>query len=84
VTQIATPPNASSGWWAGFTSNGITRYDQGAYGLVGGVAAGFCAAVELSDAERDQLQQLCRQRLARVKLLRVVLPEKGDPAGQGA
>ena len=84
MTQIATPPNASSGWWAGFTSNGITRYDQGAYGLVGGVAAGFCAAVELSDAERDQLQQLCRQRLARVKLLRVVLPEKADPAGQGA
>jgi len=26
-------------------------------------AAGFCAAVELSDAERDQLLQLCRQRL---------------------
>jgi len=33
--------------------NGITRYDQGAYDLVGGVAEGFCAAVELSDAERD-------------------------------
>ena len=43
--------------------NGITRYDQGAYGLVGGVAAGFCAAGELSDAERDELLQLCRQRL---------------------
>ena len=37
------------------TGNGITRYDQGAYGLVGGE--------ELSDAERDQLLQLCRQRL---------------------
>ena len=30
---------------------------------MGGVAEGFCAAVELSDAERDELQQLCRQRL---------------------
>jgi ATP adenylyltransferase len=37
------------------TGNGITRYDQGAYDLVGGE--------ELSDAERDELQQLCRQRL---------------------
>ena len=39
--------------------NGFTRYDQGAYGLVGGVTEGFCAAVELSDAERDELLQLC-------------------------
>jgi hypothetical protein len=23
-------------WWARFTFNGITCYDQGAYGLVGG------------------------------------------------
>ena len=45
------------------TGNGITRYDQGAYDLVGGVAEGFCAAVELSDAEREELLQLCRQRL---------------------
>ena len=30
---------------------------------MGGVAAGFCAAVELSDAEREELLQLCRQRL---------------------
>ena len=35
--------------------NGITRYDQGAYGLVGGE--------ELSDAERDQLLHLRSQRL---------------------
>ena len=34
---------------------GITRYDQGAYDLVGGE--------ELSDAEREELLQLCRQRL---------------------
>jgi len=27
------------------------------------VAEGFCAAVELSDAEREELLQLCRQRL---------------------
>ena len=69
-----TTQSASSGWWAKFTFNGITRYDQGAYGLVGGVAAGFCAAVELSDAGtwpkasvaeplREELLQLCRQRL---------------------
>jgi ATP adenylyltransferase len=37
------------------TGNGITRYDQGAYDLVGGE--------ELSDAEGDQLLELCRQRL---------------------
>jgi hypothetical protein len=42
-------------WWARFTFNGITRYDQGAYDLVGVVAAGFCAAV---GAER------CRARRA--------------------
>jgi hypothetical protein len=30
-------------WWARFTFNGITRYDQGAYGLVGGVAEGASA-----------------------------------------
>jgi hypothetical protein len=45
------------------TGNGITRYDQGANDLVGGVAEGFCAAVELSDAEREELLQLCHQRL---------------------
>ena len=37
------------------TGNGITRYDQGAYGLVVGE--------ELSNAERDELLQLCHQRL---------------------
>jgi len=37
------------------TGNGITRYERGTYDLVGGE--------ELSDAERDQLLQLCRQRL---------------------
>ena len=45
------------------TGNGITRYERGAYGLVSGVAEGFCAAVELSDAEREELLELCRQRV---------------------
>jgi hypothetical protein len=38
------------------TGNGITRYERGTDDLVGGE--------ELSDAERDQLLELCRQRLA--------------------
>jgi ATP adenylyltransferase len=37
------------------TGNGITAYGNGAYSLIGDD--------ELSDAERDALQQLCRQRL---------------------
>ncbi len=45
------------------TGNGITRCEKGAYALVGGVAEGFCAAVELSYSERDKLLELCRQRL---------------------
>ncbi len=57
-------------WWARFTFNGITRYERGAYGLVGGVAEGFCAAVELSDAEREELLQLCRQRLDAFRMQR--------------
>jgi hypothetical protein len=45
------------------TGNGITRYERGTYVLVGGVAEGFCVAVELSDAKREELLQLCRQRV---------------------
>jgi len=37
------------------TGNGITAYANGAYSLIGGD--------ELNDAERDELRQLCRQRL---------------------
>jgi diadenosine tetraphosphate (Ap4A) HIT family hydrolase len=37
------------------TGNGITHYGNGAYSLIGGD--------ELSDTERDALEQLCRQRL---------------------
>ena len=76
-------------WWAGFTFSGITRYDQGAYGLVGGVAAGFCAAVELSDAEREELLQLCRQRLDAFRMQRgeevgCLLTQKPAASGTGA
>jgi hypothetical protein len=39
----------------GFTFNGITRCDKGAYDLVGGE--------KLSDAERGELSQLCHQSL---------------------
>ncbi|MCP9902099.1 hypothetical protein KBZ12_15970 [Cyanobium sp. Cruz CV13-4-11] len=39
-----------SGWWAGFTFNGITPYGNGAYSLIGGD--------ELSDAERGKSE--CR------------------------
>ena len=51
----STPPNAPCPWWARFSFNGITRSEQRTYGLVGGVAEGFCAAAELSDAEREEL-----------------------------
>ena len=37
---------------------------------MGGVAEGFCAAVELSDAERDELLQLCRQCLDAFRMQR--------------
>jgi len=37
------------------TGNGITHCEKGSYALVGGD--------ELSDAERDQLLDLCRQRI---------------------
>ena len=50
VTQIEVYPNAPSGWWARLTFNGITRYDQSAYDLVGGE--------ELSDTERGELRWL--------------------------
>ncbi|MCX5953154.1 MAG: hypothetical protein NTZ40_06600 [Cyanobacteria bacterium] len=69
-----TTQSASSGWWARFNFNGSTRYERGTYDLVGAVAECFCAAVELSDAGawpkasvaeplRDELLQLCRQRV---------------------
>jgi len=63
------------------TGNGITRYDQGAYGLVGGE--------ELSDAEREELLQLCRQRLDTFREQRgeevgCLLTQKPAASGTGA
>jgi hypothetical protein len=76
-------------WWARFTFNGLTRYERGAYGLVGGVAEGFCAAVELSDAKREELLQLCRQRLDAFRMQRgeevgCLLTQKPAASGTGA
>ena len=69
------------GWWARFTFNGITRYEQGAYGLVGGE--------ELSDTEREELLQLCRQRLDAFREQRgeevgCLLTQKPAASGTGA
>jgi ATP adenylyltransferase len=63
------------------TGNGITRYDQGAYDLVGGE--------ELSDAEREELLQLCRQRLDAFRMQRgeevgCLLIQKPAASGTGA
>ena len=63
------------------TGNGITRYDEGAYDLVGGE--------ELSDAERDQLLELCRQRLGAFRMQRgeevgCLLTQKPAASGTGA
>ena len=71
------------------TGNGITRYERGTYDLVGGVAAGFCAALELSDAEREELLQLCRQRLDAFRMQRgeevgCLLTQKPAASGTGA
>jgi hypothetical protein len=56
---------------------------------VGGVAEGFCVAVELSDAEREELLQLCRQRLDAFRMQRgeevgCLLIQKPAASGTGA
>jgi hypothetical protein len=84
-----TTQSASSGWWARFTFNGITRYERGTYDLVGGIAEGIYAAVELSDAEREELLQLCRQRLDAFRMQRgekvsCLLTQKPAASGTGA
>ena len=71
------------------TGNTITRYDQGTYGLVDGVAEGFCAAVRLCDAERDELLQLCRQGLDAFRMqcgeeVGCLLTQKPAASGTGA
>ena len=48
-----------SGWWARFTFNGIIAYGNCAYSLIG--------SDELSDGERDELLELCRQRLDAIR-----------------
>ena len=63
------------------TGNGITRYERGTYDLVGGE--------ELSDAERDQLLELCRQRLDAFREQRgeevgCLLTQKPPASGTGA
>jgi hypothetical protein len=62
-------------WWARFTFNGITAYGNGATSLIGGD--------ELSDAERDQLQQLCRQRLDAFREQRALEVDHIVPKNQG-
>ena len=75
------------------TGNGSTAYGNGAYSLIGGVAEGFCAAVELSDATtwpkasmaqplRDALLQLFRER--QDHLLFVIQGAHGGTPGQQA
>jgi hypothetical protein len=76
-----TTQSASSGWWARFTFHSITRYERGTYALVGGE--------ELSDAERDQLLELCRQRLDAFREQRgeevgCLLTQKPAASGTGA
>jgi hypothetical protein len=44
------------------TGKGITRYGNDAYSLIGGD--------ELSDSQRDELLQLCRQRLESFRVQR--------------
>jgi hypothetical protein len=56
---------------------------------VGGDAEGFYAAVELSDAEREELLQLCRQRLDAFRMQRgeevgCLLTQKPAASGTGA
>jgi hypothetical protein len=63
------------------TFNGITRYERGTYDLVGGQ--------ELSDAERDQLLELCRQRLDDFRMqcgeeVGCLLTQKPAASGTGA
>jgi len=63
------------------TFNGITRYERGTYDLVGGE--------ELIDTEREELLQLCRQRLDAFRMQRgeevgCLLTQKPAASGTGA
>jgi hypothetical protein len=65
-----TTQSASSGWWVRFTFDGISRYERGTYDLVGGE--------ELSDAERDQLLQLCWRESHAIERQRRIGPQAPD------
>ena len=61
VTQIDVYPNASSGWWARFSFNGITRYERGTYDLVGGEELSDAVTwpkASVAEPLRDQLRWL--------------------------
>jgi hypothetical protein len=73
VTQIEVYPNASTDGGQGFTFNGITRYDKGAYDLVGGEKlsdAGTWPKASVAEPLRGELLQLCRQRLDAFRMQR--------------
>ena len=60
-------------WWARVTFNGITRYERGTYDLVGGEElndAGTWPKASVAEPLRDQLLQLCRQRLDAFRMQR--------------
>ena len=79
-------------WWARFTFNGITRYDQGAYDLVGGEElsdAGTWPKASVAEPLREELLQLCRQRLDAFREQRgeevgCLLTQKPAASGTGA
>ena len=53
-------------WWARFTFNGITRCERGTYDLVGGEElsdAGTWPKASVAEPLREELLQLCRQRV---------------------
>jgi hypothetical protein len=74
------------------TGNGITRYDQGAYDLVGGEElsdAGTWPKASVAEPLREALLQLCRQRLDTFREQRgeevgCLLTQKPAASGTGA
>jgi hypothetical protein len=72
-----------SGWWAGFTFNGITAYGNGAYSLIGGDElsdAVIWPKASMAQPLRDALLQLCRER--QDHLLFVIQGAPGGTPGQ--
>jgi hypothetical protein len=87
-----TTQSASSGWRARFTFNGLTRYERGTYDLVGGEElsdAGTWPKASVAEPLRDELLQLCRQRLNAFRMQRgeevgCLLRQKPAASGTGA